>query len=172
MPWSDVVKVAADPPITEGAEQLLKVLRGLGHKTAVISGGFAVAAENLRVRLGLDYAYSNTLEVKDGKLTGRVLEPIVCPQREADLLETFAQLERLPIEEIIAVGDGANDMLMLERAGLGIAFKAKQKLKDAADTSLSQGGLDHILYLLGLRARDIREFLADADNKNNNNDGS
>jgi phosphoserine phosphatase len=159
MPWASVVKVAAAAPVTEGAEDLLRVLRGLGYKTAVISGGFSVAADALRARLGLDYAYSNQLEVKDGKLTGRVIDPIVGPQRKADLLDAIAQREGIALEQTIAIGDGANDVLMLEKAGLGIAFHAKQKLKDAADTSLSQGGLDHILYLLGLRARDIREFL-------------
>lgn len=159
MPLSDVLKVASDPPVTEGAAELLRVLRGLGYKTAVISGGFSFAAEALRARLGLDYAYSNTLEVKDGKLTGRVLEPIVGPQRKADLLDAIAQREGIPLEQTIAIGDGANDLLMLEKAGLGIAFHAKEKLKNAADTSLSQGGLDRILYLLGLRARDVKEFL-------------
>lgn len=159
MPLAQVMAVASDPPVTEGAEELLKVLRGLGYKTAVISGGFSFAAEALRARLGLDYAYSNQLEVKDGKLTGRVLEPIVGPQRKADLLDALAQREGIPLEQTIAIGDGANDLLMLEKAGLGIAFHAKQKLKDAADTSLSSGGLDRILYLLGLRARDVREFL-------------
>lgn len=159
MPLPAVLKVASDPPVTEGAEELLRVLRGLGYKTAVISGGFSFAAEALRARLGLDYAYSNTLEVKDGKLTGRVLEPIVGPQRKADLLDAIAQREGIPLEQTIAIGDGANDLLMLEKAGLGIAFHAKEKLKNAADTSLSQGGLDRILYLLGLRARDVKEFL-------------
>jgi phosphoserine phosphatase len=159
MPLAEVLKVATDPPVTEGAADLLKVLRALGYKTAVISGGFSFAAEALRARLGLDYAYSNQLEVKDGKLTGRVLEPIVGPQRKADLLDALAQREGIPLEQTIAIGDGANDLLMLEKAGLGIAFHAKQKLRDAADTSLSSGGLDRILYLLGLRARDVREFL-------------
>lgn len=159
MPLADVLKVASDPPVTDGAPELLKVLRGLGYKTAVISGGFSFAAEALRARLGLDYAYSNQLEVKDGKLTGRVLEPIVGPQRKADLLDALAQREGIPLEQTIAIGDGANDLLMLEKAGLGIAFHAKQKLREAADTSLSSGGLDRILYLLGLRARDVREFL-------------
>ena len=162
MPWSKVVEIASDPPITEGAAELVKVLRGLGYKTAVISGGFSVAADALRAKLGLDYAYANQLEVKDGKLTGRVIEPIVGPQRKADLLDAIAQREGIALEQTIAIGDGANDLLMLEKAGLGIAFRAKQKLKDAADTSLSQGGLDHILYLLGLRARDIKEFLESA----------
>ena len=159
MPLAKVMAIASDPPLTEGAPELLRVLRGLGYKTAVISGGFSFAADALRAKLGLDYAYSNQLEVKDGKLTGRVLEPIVGPQRKADLLDAIAQREGIALEQTIAIGDGANDLLMLEKAGLGIAFHAKQKLKDAADTSLSQGGLDRILYLLGLRARDIKEYL-------------
>ena len=162
MPLAKVMAIAADPPVTEGADELLKVLRALGYKTAVISGGFSFAADALRTKLGLDYAYSNQLEVKDGKLTGRVLEPIVGPQRKADLLDAIAQREGIALEQTIAIGDGANDLLMLEKAGLGIAFHAKQKLKDAADTSLSQGGLDRILHLLGLRARDIKEFLEGA----------
>lgn len=156
---SVVQKIAADLPLTEGAEDLLRVLKALGFKTAVISGGFSLAADALRVRLGLDYAYSNVLDVKDGKLTGRVHEPIVGPQRKADLLDALAQREGIPLEQTIAVGDGANDLLMLEKAGLGIAFHAKAKLKDAADTSLSNGGLDRVLYLLGLRAGDVRAFL-------------
>ena len=159
MPLEQVTRIATDAPITEGAEELLRVLRGLGLKTAVISGGFSIAADALRVRLGLDYAYSNQLEVKGGKLSGRVLDPLVGPQRKADLLDAIAQREGIALEQTIAVGDGANDLLMLEKAGLGIAFHAKPKLREAADTSLTRGGLDRILYLLGLRARDVREFL-------------
>jgi len=162
LPIGVVQKLVADLPLTDGAEDLLRVLRALGFKTAVISGGFSIAAEALRARLGLDYAYSNVLEVKDGKLTGRCTEPIVGPQRKADLLDALAQREGIPLEQTIAVGDGANDLLMLEKAGLGIAFHAKAKLRDAADTSVSRGGLDRVLYLLGLRAKDVRHFLARA----------
>ena len=154
LPVSEIQKIVADLPLTEGAEDLLRVL-----KAAVISGGFSIAADALRMRLGLDYAFSNVLDVKDGKLTGRVHEPIVGPQRKADLLDALAQREGIPLDQTIAVGDGANDLLMLEKAGLGIAFHAKAKLKDAADTSLSNGGLDRVLYLLGLNARDVRNFL-------------
>jgi phosphoserine phosphatase len=159
MPLDAVMRVAGDPPLMEGAPELLRALRALGLKTAVISGGFSFAADALKARFGLDYAYSNQLEVKDGKLTGRVLEPIVGPQRKADLLDALAQREQIPLEQTVAVGDGANDLLMIEKAGLGIAFHAKPKLRAAADTSLTQGGLDRILYLLGLRARDVRELL-------------
>ncbi|MEO8181663.1 MAG: phosphoserine phosphatase SerB [Deltaproteobacteria bacterium] len=159
MPLAAVMLVAGDPPLMDGAPELLRALRVLGLKTAVISGGFSFAADALRNRFGLDYAFSNTLEVRDGKLTGRVLEPIVGPQRKADLLDALAQREGIPLEQTVAVGDGANDLLMIEKAGLGIAFHAKAKLRAAADTSLTKGGLDRILYLLGLRARDVKELL-------------
>ena len=143
-------KLAANLPLTDGAETLVRVLKRLGYKIAVISGGFSRAAEALKRRLGVDYAYSNNLEVQGGKLTGRVVGPIVNAQRKAELLETIAQAEGVLLDQVIAVGDGANDALMLERAGLGIAFHAKPKLREAADTSISAAGLDAILYLLGL----------------------
>ena len=122
-------KMAADLPLTDGAETLVRVLKRLGYKIAVISGGFSRAAEALKRRLGVDYAYSNNLEVQGGKLTGRVVGPIVNAQRKAELLETIAQAEGVLLDQVIAVGDGANDALMLERAGLGIAFHAKPKLR-------------------------------------------
>lgn len=159
MPWQQVQSLADDLPITEGAERLIAVLKGLGMKTAVISGGFTFAADTLKKRLGLDFAYANTLEVKDGVLTGRVKDPIVTAQRKADLTEGIALQEGIALEQVVAVGDGANDAAMIEKAGLGIAFHAKPKLKERADTSLSAGGLDRILYLLGLHARDIDRFL-------------
>lgn len=151
--------LAADLPVTEGAEQLLNVLRRLGLKTAVISGGFTFATDALKKRLQLDYAYANVLEVRDGKLTGNVVGPIVGPQRKADLLDVIAQQEGMHLDQTIAVGDGANDLRMLDKAGLGIAFHAKATLKEKADTTLSAGGLDRILYFLGLRAKDVRDFL-------------
>lgn len=150
-------QIAADLPLTEGAETLVRVLKRLGYKIAVISGGFSRAAEALKRRLGVDYAYSNNLEVAGGKLTGRVVGPIVNAQRKAELLETIAQAEGVLLDQVIAVGDGANDALMLERAGLGIAFHAKAKLREHADTSISGAGLDAILYLLGLSARELQE---------------
>jgi phosphoserine phosphatase len=150
-------RIAADLPLTEGAETMVRVLKRLGYKIAVISGGFSRAAEALKRRLGMDYAYSNNLEIVGGKLTGRVIGPIVNAQRKAELLETIAQAEGVLLDQVIAVGDGANDALMLERAGLGIAFHAKAKLREHADTSISGAGLDAILYLLGLSARELQE---------------
>jgi len=150
-------QIASDLPLTDGAETMVRVLKRLGYKIAVISGGFSRAAEALKRRLGVDYAYSNNLEVAAGKLTGRVVGPIVNAQRKAELLETIAQAEGVLLDQVIAVGDGANDALMLERAGLGIAFHAKAKLRERADTSISGAGLDAILYLLGLSARELQE---------------
>lgn len=151
--------IAANLPLTQGAETLIRVLKRLGYRTAIISGGFSVAADALKARLGIDYAHSNMLEEVDGKLTGRTLGPIVNARRKAELLESIAQSEGILLDQVIAVGDGANDLLMLERAGLGIAFRAKPKLRQAADTSISAGGLDTILYLLGLSARELQEVL-------------
>ena len=148
-------ELADNLPLTEGAETLLRVLRRLGYRTAVISGGFSVAAEALQKRLGIDFAWSNTLEIEGGKLTGRVVGPIVNAQRKADLLEELARRENVPLDQVIAIGDGANDLLMLQKAGHGIAFHAKPKLREAAHTSISAMGLDAILYLLGITGRDV-----------------
>lgn len=153
-------RIAMELPLTEGAERLIRALKRLGYRTAVISGGFSVAAEMLKAQLGIDYAYSNTPEIKNGKLTGRVLGAIVNAHRKAELLDTIAQSEGILLDQVIAVGDGANDLLMLEKAGLGIAFRAKLKLRAAADTSISAGGLDSILYLLGLNGQEVEEVLA------------
>jgi phosphoserine phosphatase len=151
-------RIAAELPLTEGAETLVRVLKRLGYRIAIISGGFSRAAEALKRRLNIDYAYSNNLEIFEGKLTGRVVGPIVNAQRKAELLETIAQAEGVLLDQVIAVGDGANDALMLERAGLGIAFHAKPKLRESADTSISASGLDAILYLLGISAREVHEI--------------
>jgi len=154
-------RLAAELPLTEGAETLIGVLKQLGYRTAVVSGGFSIAAEALKARLGIDYAYSNTLEVAGGKLTGRVVGPIVNARRKAELLEFIAQAEGVRLDQTIAVGDGANDLLMLEKAGLGIAFRAKKPLRERADTSLSATGLDAILYLLGISAEELQAVSAD-----------
>lgn len=156
---SKVRELAVNLPITEGAREMLAVLRTLGYRTGVISGGFTFAANALKEQLGLHYAFANQLEVVDGKLTGNLVGPIVTPQRKADLLDALAQREHISLEQTIAIGDGANDLPMLERAGLGIAYHAKAKLRQAADTAVSAGGLDRILFLLGLRSKDIEELL-------------
>lgn len=155
LPTSHLADIAANLPLMEGAVELTSTLRKLGYRTAVISGGFTFAAEALRRQLGLDFAYANTLEEAGGKLTGQVLGPIVTPQRKADLLGLIAQGEGIDPSQTIAIGDGANDLAMLQAAGLGVAFHAKPKLASAADTAISRGSLTRVLYLLGLRARDL-----------------
>ncbi len=142
--------------LTPGAEHFVQVLQGLGYKTAVVSGGFIQVAEPLARRLGLDYAFANQLEVVGGKLTGRLVGPVVDKQRKGDLLESMAQAERISLEQVIAIGDGANDLEMLDRAGLGIAFNAKKVVQEQADTSINQHDLSAVLYLLGIRDSDVQ----------------
>lgn len=137
--------------LTEGAEDLVRVLKRLGYRTAVISGGFMEIVEPIQKRLGLDYAFANQLEVKEGLLTGEVLGTIVNRKRKAELLTQIAEKEHIELDQVIAVGDGANDLDMLHRAGLGIAFNAKRTVQEQAKTSLNQPSLTAILYLLGLR---------------------
>ena len=155
-PESVFVDVQERIQLTPGADHFIRVLKRLGYRTAVVSGGFIQVAEPIRQKLGLDYAFANTLEVVDGVLTGKLLGPIVDRARKADLLESIAQLERISLEAVIAIGDGANDLDMLDRAGLGIAFCAKRVVREAADTALNHRQLDAVLYLLGIRDEDLR----------------
>ncbi len=144
-------EVAADIPLQDGAEKLLRVLKRCGFKIAVLSGGFTFAGQPLKERFGIDYLFANELEIVDGKLTGRYLGDVVDGKRKAELLRLIAQMEHIELEQVIAVGDGANDLPMLGLAGLGIAFHAKPKVKENAKQSISTIGLDGILYFLGFR---------------------
>jgi phosphoserine phosphatase len=154
LPESALERVAGRLRLTEGTEDLMINLRELGYRTAILSGGFTYFGNMLRDRLGFDYVYANELEIVDGKLTGNVLDPIVNGQRKADLLEQIAASEGINRRQIIAVGDGANDLPMLNRAGLGIAFHAKPIVRQEAGHAVSNLGLDAILYLLGVRDRE------------------
>lgn len=146
--------IAQSLRLTEGAEMLFAELKRLGYKTAILSGGFTYFARYLQDKLDIDYVYANELEIVDGKLTGRAIEPIVDAQRKADLLQELAEREGLCLDQTIAVGDGANDLPMLGLAGLGVAFRAKPLVKKSARQAISTLGLDGILYLLGYRDRD------------------
>ncbi len=141
--------------LTEGAEHLIQTLRKLGYKTAILSGGFQYFGQFLQRKLGIDYVFANDLEIQNGKVTGRVCGDVVDGPRKAELLHELAQKENISLEQVIAVGDGANDLPMLSIAGLGIAFRAKPLVKASAEQSISHLGLDAILYLMGLRDRDI-----------------
>ncbi|MHB8763414.1 MAG: phosphoserine phosphatase SerB [Deferrisomatales bacterium] len=146
--------VAQGLTLTEGVERLFVNLKALGLKTAILTGGFRYFAERLRDRLGVDHVYANELDVADGKLTGRVRGEIIDGARKAELLREIARQEGINLEQVIAVGDGANDLPMLQAAGLGIAFHAKPLVRESAKHSISTLGLDSILYLLGLRDHD------------------
>lgn len=148
-------KIADNLPITEGAERLFSTLKQYGYKTAILSGGFTYFGNYLKNKLGVDYVFANDLEIKDRKLTGKHLGEIVDGKRKAELLKLLAFKEDLHLQQVIAVGDGSNDLPMLKLAGLGIAFHAKPKVKENAKHAISNIGLDAILYLLGFRDRDI-----------------
>ncbi|MDD2798810.1 MAG: phosphoserine phosphatase SerB [Bacteroidales bacterium] len=144
-------EIAENLPITEGLERLIKVLKRVGIKIAVLSGGFTYFGNYLKDKYNLDYVYANELEIVDGKLTGNHLGEIVDGKRKAELLRLIAQVEKVDIAQTIAVGDGANDLPMLSVAGLGIAFHAKPKVKENAKQSISTIGIDGILYMLGFK---------------------
>lgn len=147
--------IAQSLKLTEGAEHLMRTLKALGYKTAILSGGFTYFGEHLQRKLGIDYVFANSLEVEDGKVTGRVTGRVVDGARKAELLREIAAKEGVNLEQVIAVGDGANDLPMLSIAGLGIAFRAKPLVRASARQAISTLGLDGILYLLGVRDRDL-----------------
>ena len=143
--------IAEHLPITEGVERLMFVLKRYGYKIAILSGGFTYFGNYLKQKYGFDYVYANELEVEEGRLTGRHVGEIVDGRRKAELLRLLCQVENINIAQSIAVGDGANDLPMLDLAGLGIAFHAKPKVKATASQSISTIGLDGVLYFLGLK---------------------
>jgi phosphoserine phosphatase len=143
-------------PLADGAERLVQTLRLLGYKTAILSGGFTFFARSLQQRLGIDTVHANELEIVDGKVTGRVIPPVINGPRKALLLAEIARSEGISLEQVVAVGDGANDIPMLSLAGMGIAYRAKPLVRQSADQSISNLGLDGLLYLLGVRDRDLQ----------------
>jgi len=157
---SALEEVYRNIPFTPGAKTLVTVLKRLGYKTAVISGGFTFFTDRLKTELGLDYAFANTLEIVDGVVTGQVSGSIVDGSRKAQLLEEIARREGVTLDQVIAIGDGANDLPMLGKAGLGIAFNAKARVREQADYHINQQSLDSILYLLGLSEREMAEISA------------
>jgi phosphoserine phosphatase len=148
-----LAQVAGELKVTEGAEHLLATLHTLGYKTAIVSGGFTYFARYLQARLGIDYIHANELDIADGAVTGEVVGTIVDGARKAELLRQLAAEQNIDLQQVIAVGDGANDLPMLSIAGLGIAFRAKPLVQQSAEQSISTLGLDAILYLLGLSDR-------------------
>jgi phosphoserine phosphatase len=142
-------------PLVQGAEHLIGTLKMLGYKTAILSGGFNFFAQHLQTRLGIDYVFANDLDIVNGVVSGEVRTPIVDGARKAELLRAIAQQENISLEQVVAVGDGANDLPMLGIAGMGIAFRAKPLVRQTASHAVSFLGLDSLLYLIGVRDRDL-----------------
>lgn len=160
LPESVLQDVAASLPLTEGAERLIRTLKGLGYTIAILSGGFTYFGRRLQDQLGIDHLHANELEIRDGLLTGKLAGPIVDGAGKARLLKQIAAREHISLAQVIAVGDGANDLPMLEVAGLGIAFHAKPVVREGAGQAISNMGLDGVLYFLGLRDSETMDRLA------------
>ncbi|MBI4211416.1 MAG: phosphoserine phosphatase SerB [Deltaproteobacteria bacterium] len=156
LPIANVHQVIRKIQLTKGAERLIRVLKHLGYQTAVVSGGFTFFTDYLKNRLQLDYAFANELELRDGKLTGKLVGDIIDGPGKAAILTSIAKKNGLTLDQVIAIGDGANDIPMLTTAGMGIAFHAKDVVKKAAHASIGKhSGLDSLLYLLGISDREI-----------------
>ena len=152
---SVVDKVRTEVRLTPGARTLIRTLKRLGYQVGIVSGGFTQVTDDLKERLGLDFAAANTLEVVDGRLTGKVVGPVVDRAGKARHLRSFAEQAGVPLSQTVAIGDGANDLDMLNAAGLGVAFNAKPLVRQAADTAVNVPFLDTVLYLLGITREEI-----------------
>jgi phosphoserine phosphatase len=155
LPETKVRELLHTIPLVQGAEQLIATLKMLGYKTAILSGGFNFFARHLQTSLGIDYVFANDLDIADGVVSGMVRTPIVDGARKAELLREIVQQENISLDQVVAVGDGANDLPMLGIAGMGIAFRAKPLVRQTASHAVSFLGLDSLLYLIGVRDRDL-----------------
>jgi phosphoserine phosphatase len=151
----ELEKIRNEMKLSEGAEDLVETLKRLGYKLGLVSGGFDYFSDFLREKLGLDFSYANQLEIKNGALTGKVLGKIVDNTYKAKIVHMVASREGVLLDQTVAIGDGANDVLMLGQAGLGIAYNAKERLMRAANMSLGQARLKNILYILGLSEEEM-----------------
>jgi phosphoserine phosphatase len=152
---SVLAEIAEELPLMEGVERLMANLKRLGYRTAILSGGFTYFARRLQDQLGFDEIHANELVIENGKVTGEVREPIVDAERKAELLEVIALREGFTLAQTIAVGDGANDLKMLAKAGMGIAFRAKPVVRAQARQAISTLGIDAVLYLIGDGQHDV-----------------
>ncbi|MEM7337809.1 MAG: phosphoserine phosphatase SerB [Actinomycetota bacterium] len=157
LPESALDEVKAKVRLTPGAEVFIGTLHHLGYKTAIVSGGFTAVTAHLAAQLGIDFHHANELEIVDGVLTGRTIGPIVDRQEKATFLRHTAAAAGIPLDQVVAVGDGANDLDMLSTAGLGIAFNARPVVRQAADAAVNVPYLDAILFVLGFNRTEIEE---------------
>ncbi|WP_103348347.1 phosphoserine phosphatase SerB [Amycolatopsis sp. CA-128772] len=155
LPATAIDEVAASIELTPGARTTIRTLKRMGFRTGVVSGGFTQVIDGLVAELGLDFAVANELEIEDGKLTGKVIGDVVDRAGKAKVLRRYAAEYDIPLEQCVAVGDGANDIDMLSAAGMGVAFNAKPALREVADTALSHPYLDAVLFVLGLTRGEV-----------------
>ena len=146
--------------LSEGAEKLLTTLKWLGFKLGIVSGGFDIFADHLKHKFKLDFAFANQLDIKNGVLTGKLNGNIVDAAQKARILNQMACDLVIPLDQVVAIGDGANDSLMLTQAGLGIAYNAKKGLERVANAALSEANFNHIFHLLGINEEDIDEAMS------------
>ena len=144
----DLEKVAESITLTPGIEELTEALKNMGYKLALVTGGFTYFAEKIAEKLGFDYFYGNELVIENGIVTGEIKEPIIDAEAKGRIIRELAEREKISSENIIAIGDGANDKIMIKNAGLGIAFNAKEALKSISDGSISKENIMGILNLL------------------------
>ena len=148
-------KIRSEMKLSEGAEDLVETLKGLGYKLGLVSGGFDYFADFLKEKLSLDFSFANQLEIKDGALTGKVLGKIVDNTYKAKIVNMVSSEEGVLLDQTVAIGDGANDVLMLGQAGLGIAYNARERVERAANMSLGRARLKNILYILGISEEEM-----------------
>jgi phosphoserine phosphatase len=161
LPVESLDSIVDNLDVTPGAEELITALKSLGYKIALISGGFTQFVEKIKEKLGIDYVYANELVIEDGKLTGEVVEPIIDAERKAELMQEIAKKENLLMEQVVAVGDGANDRFMLQNSGLGIALYPKAVLQKVASGVITKDNLAGILYCLGAPEEKLKEIVPD-----------
>ncbi len=149
MPVEVLEDISENLALTPGSEELLRTLKAMGYKTALISGGFTFFTDKLKEKLDFDYAFANKLEIKEGRLTGRIRGRIIDAQGKGRIIEELAKKENISTDHIVAVGDGANDQIMIKNAGLGIAFNAKDLLKKISDGTISKTNIAGLLNVLG-----------------------
>ena len=160
LPVTVLDSIVENLDVTPGAEELILALKALGYKVALISGGFTQFVEKIKEKLGIDYVYANKLVIDDGKLTGEVVEPIIDAERKAELMREIAEKENLLMEQVVAVGDGANDRFMLQNSGLGIALSPKAVLQKVASGVITKDNLAGILYCLGAPEEKLKELVS------------